>query len=113
MANRLIFEGVIESYEKKLCEYYAQESRIVQCFNCHEYRHIKITCTKLTACGQRGEPHNTKLCEKDPSVKRYANCNNQGHEAWSYLCPVRIREKEKGKHAYDMRPFLYPVAIST
>ena len=38
------------------------------------------------------------------------NCEQTGHQAWARMCPVRQREMERSKRAYDICPVLYPTA---
>ena len=111
MANRLITEGLMESYEIKDCERFTRGCTMTQCFNCQKYGHIGRACRNPAACGHCAGGHQSKECnlETTGQYRRCAVCGEKGHEAWSTACKVRLAEKRKTEIAMQNRAPLYAI----
>jgi hypothetical protein len=109
-ANRMIKEGVSIGAEIKICELFARECRLSQCFNCHQYGHIAPKCRGATRCGHCARDHPTRDCNfqgMGPPTQRCGACGTPGHTAWSDDCSLRQKERLRVKYALANKQTLY------
>jgi hypothetical protein len=112
MADRLIRRQLIESQEIKTTERYDQASEIMQCFKCYGYGHMAFRCPNKTRCGVCNQEHDTRDHSYTKGIQQEAcaACSQQGHPAWSPICPIRIKEKNRAAQRLANRAPLYEPA---
>lgn len=110
MANRLIAEGLINDYGNKECKMFSKDCQITQCFNCHQYGHVRKTCQNQTWCRHCASVYLLHACP----VAGFAKCCKcticgKKHKAWSADCKIRQAQKRQVQAAYKVRPRFYTI----
>ena len=114
-ANRLIDAGLIWQYELHDCEPFEGNCVITQCFKCFQYGHLAKHCRNAGRCGFCGAPgHATNDClgKEEKAMHRCIPCRGN-HPSWARECPVRAKQAETARRAYNTRPARYQSSAGT
>jgi hypothetical protein len=109
----LIDAGLIWQYELHDCEPFTGDCVITQCFKCYQYGHVGHRCQNTQRCGFCAAPgHNTNDClgKEEKATHRCALCKGN-HPSWARECPVRVKQAELAKDAYNTRPVRYQTGL--
>jgi hypothetical protein len=91
MTNRLIQEDILDEYSHRTCEYFDQDCRLKQCFNCQRYEHINRSCKYNRRCATYANFHNESICNTSIEKRKCVNCE-KNHLVWSFQCKIRVDE---------------------
>ena len=92
--NLLISKSLLFYSKLKNCKLFHENCRIIQCFNCYEYRHVIRICQKEKKCDIcAASDHDDQICSFwNVSIRhRCINCN------WNYSAWI-IKYNKKKKH---------------
>ena len=108
-ANAVIEAGVLWEASVLNAEPFTKSVRLGRCFQCQSYSgHTARFCRSQAKCGWCATSgHTLDSCpdRQNPSKKACAPCGGKrGHCALDKHCPVRLKEEERAKAAYDSRP---------
>jgi hypothetical protein len=78
MANKVIEQGLVESGEVKMEEWFQTGCGLVQCFKCCAYGHIAKHCQAKAQCGHCSRPYKTRDCTKSKELAICTNCTGKG-----------------------------------
>jgi hypothetical protein len=124
VANGLLMTGTATwGGQPKKTQRYNRECIVMQCFKCHQYKHLSKACKAREVCGYcSSKEHNTKN-HPDPKNKDAMKCALCGgkHTAWSGACPrrkailMKISEakKELLMHPYFPEKFIITPGLSS
>lgn len=97
VANRLLLRGTIIHSTPRTTE--KMEREPTKCFNCQGYGHMSRNCLKpepiCSNCAEEGHADTKATPCPNPSVKRCAVCNVDGHSAKDPRCPSKARKTEE------------------
>ncbi|XP_039761136.1 uncharacterized protein LOC120634525 [Pararge aegeria] len=75
--------------------YAADQSPLVQCYQCLGFGHFFRECRNEVSCGHCAEGHDTRQCPRKDSTPKCINCSKAGsiasassHAAYSRACPI-------------------------
>ena len=112
-ANRLIDAGLIWQYELHNYEPFTGDCVITQCFKYYQYRHVGHKCYNTQRCGFCAAlGHNTNDClGKEEKTMHYYAVYKGNHPSWARECPVRVKQAELAKAAYNTRLVRYQTSL--
>ena len=96
LANEVIRKGLNWDGQPHSVERYVTQSKIMQCFNCQSYGHIRNRCLSTTKCAKCTDHHDTKSCT---ATHRRCAAFQGAHPSRSNNCKARLQEKERMKKA--------------
>lgn len=105
MADHLINEGMIKGHDLKTCKLYHRGCRVIQCFICQQYDHIKSACKGHSHCGYCVQEHNIRDCITQVINKKAmcVMCRQKSHKTWLKKCSVREKKKQKTQKRFLLK----------
>jgi hypothetical protein len=79
MQEAIVRKGIVIGHEIKDARLYNKRVNPLLCFNCGEWGHARLQCSKKTQCGKCAGPHDTEACTSEKKSCR--NCG-KGHPVW-------------------------------
>ena len=74
---------------------YVPKPHVIQCFNCYQFDHLAIWCTKKKACPYCAKQHKGEECNNRDEMK-CMNCSGveNKHSSTSQNCPSYVAKLE-------------------
>jgi hypothetical protein len=91
-SNKLIKDDLLNEYTYVTCEFFVNNCRIKQCFNCQRYDHIIRACSYEKRCFVCSESRNKIVCKTSMNKRKCVNCEDN-HLIWSFQCRIKMTKK--------------------